>query len=126
LAFAAKRLTLRSRPNEAAPNREESMDHVAAVKKYAPQASDETIAKIVKHLGIALRNRDSSLVAASDPDELKTVHDSWCKRKLGLTDDAAITEGIRKVAEKMKGDHDKSRVAFYYLLGEHFGLLHTL
>jgi hypothetical protein len=102
------------------------MDHVAAVKKYAPKASDETIAKIVRHLGIALRNRDSSLVAASDPGELKTVHDSWCKKKLGLTDDKAIDAAIKQVATTMHGDHDKSRVAFYYLLAEHFGKLDTL
>ena len=102
------------------------MDHVAAVKKYAPQADDKVIAAIVKHLGIALQHRDSSLVAASDPSELKTVHDSWCKRKLGLTDDAAIDAAIKKVATTMHGDHDKSRVAFYYLLAEHFGKLGAL
>jgi hypothetical protein len=102
------------------------MDHVAAVKKYAPKASDEVIGKIVKHLGIALHNRDSSLVAASDPSELKTVHDSWCKRKLGLTDDAAIDAAIKQVAQTMHADHDKSRVAFYYLLAEHFGKLESL
>jgi hypothetical protein len=102
------------------------MDHVAAVKKYAPKADDQKIAAIVKHLGIALHHRDSSLVAASDPSELKTVHDSWCKKKLGLTDDAAIDAAIKKVAGIMHGDHDKSRVAFYYLLAEQFGKLDTL
>lgn len=102
------------------------MDHVAAVKKYAPNASDEVIGKIVKHLGIALHHRNSSLVAASDPSELKTVHDSWCKRKLGLTDDAAIDAAIKEVAKTMHGDHDKSRVAFYYLLAAHFGKLKSL
>ena len=101
-------------------------DHVADVKKYAPKADDAKIAAIVKHLGIALRNRDSSLVAASDPKELKTVHDSWCKKKLGLTDDAAIDAGIQAVAKTMHADRDKSRVAFYYLLAEHFGKLGAL
>ncbi len=101
-------------------------DHVAAVKKYAPNADDAKIAAVVKHLGIALRNRDSSFVAASDPKELKTVHDSWCKKKLGLTDDAAIEAGIKEVAAKMHADRDKSRVAFYYLLAEHFGKLDAL
>ncbi|MCB1922012.1 MAG: DUF2853 family protein, partial [Candidatus Competibacteraceae bacterium] len=60
------------------------MDHTAAVKKYAPDADEKTIAAIVKHLGIALRNRDSSLVSCSDPGELNTVRESWCKKKLGL------------------------------------------
>ena len=43
----------------------------------------------------------------------KSVHDSWCKRKLGLTDDAAIDAAIKEVAKTMHGDHDKSLVAFY-------------
>jgi hypothetical protein len=101
-------------------------DHVAAVKKYVPNADEGKIAAIVKHLGIALRNRDSSFVAASDPKELKTVHDSWCRKKLGLTDDAAIEAAIKKVATTMHADRDKSRVAFYYLLAQHFGKLDTL
>lgn len=101
-------------------------DHVAEVKKYAPNADEAKIAAIVKHLGIALRSRDSSLVAASDPEELKRIHDGWCKKKLALTDDAAIDAGIKAVATKMHGDRDKSRVAFYYLLAEHFGKLGDL
>ena len=101
-------------------------DHVAEVKKYAPNADGAKIASIVKHLGIALHKRNSSFVATTDPKELKTVHDSWCRKKLGLTDDAAIDAGIKQVATKMHADRDKSRVAFYYLLAEHFGKLDTL
>lgn len=101
-------------------------DHVAEVKKYAPNADEAKIAAIVKHLGIALHKRDSSLVATSDPEELKRVHDSWCKKKLGLTDDAAIDAAIKEVAKTMHADRDKSRVAFYYLLAEHFGKLGAL
>src|SRR5262245_12038310 len=41
-------------------------DYLADVQKYDAKASAETVNKIVKHLGIALRNKDSSLVAASD------------------------------------------------------------
>jgi len=40
------------------------------------------------------------------------VHDSWCKRKLGLTDDAAIDAAIKEVAKTMHGDHDKSAWLF--------------
>ena len=41
-------------------------DYASDVKKYAPKADDAKINAIVKHLGIALRNRDSSLVSCSD------------------------------------------------------------
>jgi hypothetical protein len=101
-------------------------DHVAAVKKYAAAADDKKIAAIVKHLGIALRNRDSSLVSCSDADERKTVRESWCKKKLGLSGDAELDAAIMKVCETMKADRDKSRVAFYYLLAEKLGKLDAL
>ena len=102
------------------------IDHSAAVRKYAPNADDKKIAAIVKHLGIALRNRDSSLVAASDPKELATVRESWLKKKLGLSDDKLLDAAIKHVCERMKADHDKSRVAVYYLLAEHFDKLGVL
>lgn len=101
-------------------------DHVAAVKKYDPAADDKKIAAIVKHCGIALRNRDSSFVAGSDPKEVETVKNSWCKKKLGLTDDAAIDAAIKHVIATMKADRDKSRVAVYYLLAKHFHKLDSL
>lgn len=102
------------------------MDHAAAVKKYAPNADDKVVAAIVKHLGIALRNRDSSLVSCSDADELKTVRESWCKKKLGLSGDAELDAAIKSVCETMKADHDKSRVAFYYLVADKLGKLSAL
>lgn len=95
-------------------------DHAADIKKYAPGADDKVIAAIVKHLGIALRNKDSSLVACSDKAELDRVREGWCKKKLALTGDKEIDAAIKAVCEKMKGDSSKSRVAFYYLLAEHF------
>lgn len=101
-------------------------DHAANVKKYAPNADDKVIAAIVKHLGIALRKRDSSLVSCSDDSELKRVRESWCKKKLGLSGDAEIDAAIKKVCETMKADHSKSRVTFYYLLADHYGKLGSL
>ena len=101
-------------------------DYFAAVKKYAPHADEKKVAAIVKHCGIALRNRDSSLVSASDPKELKTVRESWCKKKLGLSGDAELDAGIKQVMTTMKAEHDKSRVVVYYLLAEHFKKLDVL
>jgi hypothetical protein len=100
--------------------------HVAHVKKYAPHADDKIINAIIKHLGIALRSKDASYVACSDADELKRVRESWCKKKLGLSGDADIDASIKKVCETMKSDRDKSRVAFYYLVAEHYKKLGAL
>ncbi len=101
-------------------------DYLVNVQKYDAKADAAVVAAIVKHLGIALRNRDSSLVSCSDPAELKRVHDGWCTKKLAQTDSAKIDAAIKNVCTAMKADHNKSRVTFYYLCAKEFGLLDTL
>ena len=94
------------------------------VKTYASGADDAAISGIVKHLGIALRNRDSSLVSFSDKSELDRVRESFLKKKLGLTQtDAELDKAIKEVGEQLKGDRTKNRVTVYYLLAEKFGKL---
>ena len=100
-------------------------DYAADVKKYDAGASDEVITKIVKHLGIALRSRDASLVSCSDPSELDRVKEKWCGKKLGVTGDAADA-AVAKTCETMSGDRSKSRVTFYYLVAKELGKLGSL
>ncbi len=104
-------------------------DYLADVQRYDAKADADIVQKIVKHLGIALRNRDSSLVSCSDPKELGRVREKWCGKKLGHTDakdDAKCDEIIKKVCETMKGDRQKNRVTFYYLVAQHLGQLGDL
>ena len=101
--------------------------YIAGVKKYASNVNEGAVAGIVKHLGIALRNKDASLVAATDPDELKRVRESWLKKKLALTEsDEELDKSIQAVMTKMKADHAKGRVTVYYLLAEQYGKLDSL
>lgn len=101
--------------------------YLAHVKKYSPNANEGAVAGIVRHLGIALRNRDASLVSGTDPEELKRVRESWLKKKLQLTQsDADLDKAIASVIEKMKADRQKERVTVYYLLAEHFKKLDGL
>jgi outer membrane protein OmpA-like peptidoglycan-associated protein len=94
------------------------------VKKYVPDADDAVIAAIVRYCGIALRTRDASLVAFSDPVETGRVRDNYCRKKLALTDsDEALDAAIAAVGARMAGDPTKNRVTVYYLLAEHFGKL---
>jgi hypothetical protein len=101
--------------------------YIENIKKYTSPVNEEAVAGIVRHCGIALRNRDSSLVAGTDPEELKRVRESWLKRKLALAEsDADLDKAIHAVMEKMKAERAKGRVTVYYLLAEHFNKLDGL
>ncbi|HWD13053.1 DUF2853 family protein [Pseudochrobactrum sp. sp1633] len=101
-------------------------DYLADVRRYDAAADEAVVAKIVKHLGIALRSRDASLVAASDAEELARVRTSWIGKKLGIEDAEKADAVIASVAETMKGDHNKQRVTFYYLTAKALGKLESL
>ncbi len=99
-------------------------DYLADVKKFASNVDEAAVDGIVRHLGIALRSRDASLVSCSDPTELARVRDGFCRKKLALSEsDDAVDGALKAVCEKMKGDNSKARVTFYYLLAEHYGKL---
>ena len=99
-------------------------DWAANVKKHVPDADEAAIAGIVRYAGIALQQRDSSLVSFGDKQELARVRDNFLKKKLGLTaPDAELDKAIAAVGEKLKGERARNRVTVYYLLAEHFGKL---
>jgi uncharacterized protein DUF2853 len=99
-------------------------DWATNVKKYLPNADDAAIQGVVRHLGIALRAKDSSLVACTDKGERERVRDHFLKKKLGLAlDDAELDRGVADVCQRMHGDRDKPRVTLYYLLAEKYGKL---
>jgi hypothetical protein len=99
-------------------------DYIADLKRYQPSPNEKAVAGIIKHLGIALKSTDASLVSCSSKDELARVRDSWLKKKLALTDDdATLDKAIAAVCATMKADKNKQRVTFYYLLAEKYGKL---
>lgn len=96
----------------------------ADIKKYAPDADDAVIAKMLSTYRLVLSRRDSAYVATSDADEVARVRQNFLKKKLGLTDDdATLDAAIAEVAAQMKGDRTKSRATVYYLLADKFGKL---
>lgn len=101
-------------------------DYLADVKKYDAGADAAVVDKIVKHLGIALRSKDASMVSCSDSSELGRVREKWCMKKLGETDAAAADAVIARVCEHMKAARQKSRVTFYYLVAKEMGKLGDL
>ena len=99
-------------------------DWATNVRKYVPNADDAAIQGVVRHLGIALRGKDSSFVACTDKAECDRVRDHFLKKKLGLAlDDAELDRGVADVCQTMHGDRDKPRVTFYYLLAEKYDKL---
>jgi Protein of unknown function (DUF2853) len=100
-------------------------EYSADVAKFSSPVNEAAVDAIVKYCGIALRNNDSSLVSASDKEELARVRDGFASKKLGLSA-ADADAGIAKVVEKMKGVNQKSRVTFYYLLAEATGTMGKL
>ncbi|WP_420962746.1 DUF2853 family protein [Brucella sp. IR073] len=101
-------------------------EYIEDVRRYDAAADPEVVNKIVKHLGIALRNKDSSLVAASDADELERVRKNWVEKKLGIADADKGKAAVKSVGELMKGDRNKQRVTFYYLTAKALGKLEAL
>jgi hypothetical protein len=100
-------------------------EYVTDIAKYASPVDEAAVKAIVKYCGIALQNKDSSLVSGTDPKELATVRDGFAAKKLGLAGDAADA-GMTKVLAKMKGERNKSRVTFYYLLAAETGTMGKL
>jgi hypothetical protein len=99
-------------------------DWAADVKKYVPDADDAAIKGIVRHCGIALQKRDSSLVSFSDKTELDRVREGFLKKKLALTDsDADLDAALAEVGQTLKDDRTKNRVTVYYLLADKYGKL---
>ena len=99
-------------------------DWAADVKKHVPSPDEKAIAGIVRYCGIALNQRDSSLVSFSDKEEVGRVRDHFLKKKLALTaSDAELDKAIAAVGQKLKGD--KNRVTVYYLLADQYGKLST-
>lgn len=101
-------------------------DYLTDVKKYDATASEDAVAKIVKHLGIALRSNDSALVSCTDPEELDRIKKGWIAKKLGEADDAKADSILQKVCETMSADRTKARVTFYYLVAKHYDRLASL
>ena len=105
-----------------------SDDYIQNVRKYRPDASEDKVASIIKHLGITLESHDASLVACTEESELDRIRESWCKRKLGseLSDDA-LDAVINEVCTEMAPEKsNKSRVTFYYIVADKLDKLVTL
>ena len=95
------------------------------IQKYSRGYNKAAAERIVGHLGIALRNKDTAVVACGNERELGRIRDKWCRARLGLAHkQEELDAGIAAICDRMKAQgSQKCRVTFYYLLAEHFGKL---
>ncbi len=100
--------------------------HLTDVRRYDALADAGVVGRIVGHLGLSLYGRDAAHVAASDPDEIRTVCHSWCRGRLGAVDPKHIDRAVSLVRETMQRDRMKDRVTFYYLCAKHLGKLDAI
>jgi hypothetical protein len=98
--------------------------HKDFVTKYAKNVNVAALDGLAKNYALVLSNNDSQYVAASDESERVTVRENFLKKKLGLTDsDASLDAAVLAVADVLKEERFKSRLAYYYLLAEKFNKL---
>lgn len=99
-------------------------EYASNIQQYTDNVSEDAVTGIVKHLGIALTNRDASLVSCSDQTELDRIREGFMKKKLQLTaSDEELDRAIADICTAMKDTRNKSRVTFYYLLAKKFDKL---
>lgn len=97
---------------------EKSIEQLTGVGVAADEA---LVSAVAKGLGPSIYNLDSSLVAASDPEELERVKTNFLIGKLGLTDGPELDAAIAETMATLKGVNRKLRVVVYYLLVKKFG-----
>jgi Protein of unknown function (DUF2853) len=96
-------------------------EHKAIAAKYATNVHTAALDGLARNYALVLSNKDSQFVSCGDDAERDTVRTNFLKKKLALANsDADLNGAIEAVCGKMKDDRFKSRLAFYYLLAEHY------
>ena len=93
----------------------------ASLAKVESNPDHDLLRKVTKGLGPSIYNNDSNRVACSDKKELQRVVDNFCKKKLGMTDEAKAMDAVQAVCQKYT-ERSKHRAVFYYLLVKHLGM----
>lgn len=82
----------------------------------------DLLRKVTIGCGPSIYDKDAQTIAASQPDELERVKQSFLIKKLGLADGPALMQGIEKAVETYgRSERNKYRAVMYYLLTKHFG-----
>ncbi len=100
------------------------------IEKYAADLKEkigvtpnmDLLKRVTIGCGPSIYNSDASTVSGSDPEELKTVKESFLMKKLGLRDSPDLDAGLEKVMDAYgKSNRNKYRAVVYYMLAKEFG-----
>jgi hypothetical protein len=94
---------------------------IADVKKYDSGVDEKLVEAIFDGLKLVHENLDAMLVGCTDDSERTTVKTNFLVKKLGMDDSPELDSAVTEICEQMKGDRQKQRVTFYYLLTKKFG-----
>jgi len=76
---------------------------------------------VAKSCGPSIYKPDAATVSTSDPKELRTVRKNFLVKKLGLKDTDKLDDAVMEVGTKFgKGNRNKYRAMYYYLLVKKF------
>lgn len=82
----------------------------------------DLLAKVATACGPALCKTGSGPVAAAQPAEIETVRKTFLIGRLGLVDNAALTDAIKQVLETYgRTERTKHRAVVCYMLTKYFG-----
>lgn len=95
--------------------------HLDDIRKYAASVDEKAVQGMARTYALVLSKPDTRYVAASDPEEVQRVVESFCKKKLGRKEsDQELSAVVKAACDKMKADRTKSRLTVYYLIADHF------
>ncbi len=96
---------------------------LSTAKEVDKNITEDLMRVVGKYLGPNLYNKDASLVAYSDKDELARIRENFVKKKLGIKDsDEDIDAAIKSVGEKYgMSVRNKKRAVVYACLMNHYG-----
>tara|TARA_B110000459_G_C16298060_1_gene353626 strand:+ start:285 stop:623 length:339 start_codon:yes stop_codon:yes gene_type:complete len=99
------------------------------IAKYANDLRDkckhnpdmDLLNKVTIGCGPSIYNRDSSTISSTSKEELETVRQNFLIKKLGLSKEDKLEEGIDKIMDQYgRSNRNKYRAVVYYLLTKHF------
>ncbi len=93
----------------------------AEFKKLGIKYDAKLLAAVAKGCGPTIYKPDAAKVSTSDKLELERVKKNFLLKKLELKDTPKLDEGMAAVTAKFgKGNRNKYRAMYYYLLVKHF------